>query len=68
VAAENPDAIITLPIDIDVGLKREDAKGIVEKLGFSSKVHEEVGILLLLILIKYIEFLIFFFLLFRQLI
>ncbi|CAB4417878.1 unnamed protein product [Rhizophagus irregularis] len=41
VAAENPDAIITLPVDIDVGLKREDAKSIVEKLGFSPKVLEE---------------------------
>lgn len=46
-AAENPDAIITLPVDIDVGLKREDAKNIVEKLGFSPKVVEEVSILLL---------------------
>jgi succinyl-CoA synthetase beta subunit len=44
VAAENPDAILTFPIDIDVGLKKEDAKNIVEKLGFSPKVLDEVGI------------------------
>ena len=42
VAAENPDAIITLPVNIDVGLTREEAKAFVEKLGFSSKVTDEV--------------------------
>jgi succinyl-CoA synthetase beta subunit len=41
VAAESPDAIFTLPIDIDVGLKKEDARNIVEKLGFTPRVHDE---------------------------
>jgi len=45
VAAENPDAILTLPIDIDVGLKKDDAKNVVEKLGFSPKVLDDVCIL-----------------------
>ncbi|CAG8663498.1 6937_t:CDS:2, partial [Paraglomus occultum] len=43
VAAENPDAIITLPVNIDVGLTREDAKALVEKLGFSAKVTDEAA-------------------------
>ncbi|RHZ82697.1 hypothetical protein Glove_104g37 [Diversispora epigaea] len=43
VAAESPEAIITLPIDIDIGLKKEDAKYLAEKLGFSPKVHDEAA-------------------------
>ncbi|KAJ3184829.1 beta' subunit [Gaertneriomyces sp. JEL0708] len=35
VAAENPEAIVTLPIDINTGLKREDARSVAEKLGFT---------------------------------
>lgn len=42
VAAENPEAIIKLPIDINTGLTSENAKYLVEKLGFSSKVHDDV--------------------------
>ncbi|CAG8458006.1 2953_t:CDS:2 [Ambispora leptoticha] len=43
VAAENPDAIIKLPIDIDVGLKKEDAKKLAEQLGFSHKTSEDAA-------------------------
>ncbi|CAG8499873.1 3144_t:CDS:2 [Funneliformis caledonium] len=41
VAAENPEAIITFPIDIDEGLKKEDARNIMEKLGFSPRVLDD---------------------------
>lgn len=37
IAAENPDAIIKQPIDIDVGLTEEQALGLADKLGFAGK-------------------------------
>lgn len=43
IAAENPDAIIKQPIDIDVGLTREQALGLADKLGFSGKGAEDAA-------------------------
>ena len=44
VAKENPDAIITTPIDFHTGLSLEDAGKIAHKLGFSSeKVEKEAA-------------------------
>ncbi|OZJ06701.1 Succinate--CoA ligase [ADP-forming] subunit beta, mitochondrial [Bifiguratus adelaidae] len=37
VAAENPDAIITMPVDINTGLTRQQAVDLAEKVGFSPK-------------------------------
>lgn len=41
VAAENPDAIITTPIDFEKGLEQSKALEIAKKLGFSSPKQEE---------------------------
>ncbi|KAJ1921934.1 succinate--CoA ligase beta chain [Mycoemilia scoparia] len=41
VAAESPDAILTLPVDINTGLSREAASQLAEKLGFAGKAHGE---------------------------
>ncbi|SOV08390.1 probable beta-succinyl CoA synthetase precursor [Ustilago sp. UG-2017a] len=41
VAAENPDAIITTPIDFEKGLSKKDALAIAKKLGFTSVKQEE---------------------------
>ncbi|KAN0063014.1 succinate--CoA ligase beta chain [Thecaphora frezii] len=41
VAAENPDAIITTPIDFEKGLSKDDALAIAKKLGFSGAKQEE---------------------------
>lgn len=41
VAAENPEAIITEPIDIDTGVTPEQARRVAEKLGFSDSSLEE---------------------------
>jgi len=37
VAHENPEAILTLPVDIDVGLKAEDARDLAVRMGFTPK-------------------------------
>jgi succinyl-CoA synthetase beta subunit len=37
VAAETPDAIITVPVDINKGLDAETARALAAKLGFSKK-------------------------------
>ncbi|KAL1922752.1 uncharacterized protein VTP21DRAFT_9128 [Calcarisporiella thermophila] len=37
VAAENPEAILTLPVDINTGLRPEDARDLAKRLGFSPK-------------------------------
>jgi len=37
VAHETPEAIVTFPVDIRTGLKREDAIQVAQKIGFSSK-------------------------------
>ena len=42
IAAENPDAIIRHPINIEHGLQREDALGIADQLGFRNEAMEEV--------------------------
>jgi hypothetical protein len=42
IAAENPDAIIRHPINIDIGLKDDDARSIAERLGFRNEALEEV--------------------------
>lgn len=41
VAKENPDAIVTTPIDFNKGLDMETALGIAKKLGFSSEKLEK---------------------------
>ncbi len=41
VAHENPDAIITTPIDFTEGLTKEVAQGIAKKLGFSGQKQED---------------------------
>ncbi|CAG8592727.1 17788_t:CDS:2 [Acaulospora morrowiae] len=41
VAAENPEAIETLPVNIDVGLTKEDAISLAKKLGFSSRILDD---------------------------
>ncbi|KAK9710116.1 succinate--CoA ligase beta chain [Basidiobolus ranarum] len=43
VASENPDAILTLPVDIDVGLKLDQAKDLAAKMGFSSKCVDQAA-------------------------
>ena len=43
VAKENPEAIITTPVDIKVGLTDELAHNIVSQLGFSKQVSEEAA-------------------------
>ncbi|CAG8596618.1 2253_t:CDS:2 [Ambispora gerdemannii] len=43
VAAESPEAIITLPVDINVGLKKDDAKKLAEQLGFSPKISDDAA-------------------------
>lgn len=43
VAAENPDAIITTPIDLDTGLTKDAALGIARKLGFTGPAQEEAA-------------------------
>lgn len=43
VAAENPDAIVTHPIDINVGLSREDALELAKKIGFTHHTQEEAA-------------------------
>ena len=37
VAAENPEAILKLPVDIDTGLTIEQARKLAKDLGFSAK-------------------------------
>lgn len=47
IAAESPEAIITEPIDIEKGLKVEQARSVAEKLGFSeSSIDEAVQMIL----------------------
>ncbi|KAJ1678694.1 succinate--CoA ligase beta chain, partial [Spiromyces aspiralis] len=41
VAAENPEAILKLPIEISKGLSKEAASQLAEKLGFRGKAHGE---------------------------
>ncbi|KAJ3394275.1 hypothetical protein HDU84_009030 [Entophlyctis sp. JEL0112] len=41
VAAENPDAIVTVPVDIRTGLSDSDAQMIAEKLGFYGKAVDQ---------------------------
>ncbi|KAL9940879.1 hypothetical protein V8E36_000367 [Tilletia maclaganii] len=41
VAKENPDAIVTTPIDFDKGLTKDVALGVAKKLGFSGAKQEE---------------------------
>ncbi|TPX39233.1 succinate---CoA ligase (ADP-forming) [Synchytrium endobioticum] len=43
VAAENPDAIVRLPVDIFKGLAREDAVQVAEKLGFHGKAVDQAA-------------------------
>lgn len=43
VAAENPEALVTHPIDINVGLKREDAIHVAKKLGFSGNALDQAA-------------------------
>ncbi|RUP49949.1 LOW QUALITY PROTEIN: hypothetical protein BC936DRAFT_140902 [Jimgerdemannia flammicorona] len=43
VAAENPDAIITLPVDIKTGLSREQALDLATRVGFTERCQDEVG-------------------------
>src|SRR3954463_16304263 len=43
VAAENPEAIITYPVDIRTGLSREGAFELATKVGFSEKCVEEAA-------------------------
>ncbi|ORY06290.1 succinate-CoA ligase [Basidiobolus meristosporus CBS 931.73] len=43
VASENPDAILTLPVDIDQGLKLEQAQEMAVKMGFSSKCVDQAA-------------------------
>ena len=42
IAAENPDAIIHLPIDIEKGLEHKDALAIAQKLEFLDESLEDV--------------------------
>lgn len=42
IAAENPEAIIHHPIDVDKGLERKDAIAIAERLEFRDEALEEV--------------------------
>ncbi|CAG8585835.1 5816_t:CDS:2, partial [Scutellospora calospora] len=55
VAAETPEAILTLPVDIEEGLKKEDALSLVEKLGFSPKVRDEAADMMLNLYKLFIE-------------
>src|SRR5436305_8041217 len=41
VAAESPEAILTLPVNIADGIQRDDAMGLVKKLGFAKDCEEE---------------------------
>ncbi|KAI8326230.1 succinate-CoA ligase [Martensiomyces pterosporus] len=43
VAAENPDAIVKLPVDIKAGLSLEAAQGLADKLGFVGNAREEAA-------------------------
>ncbi|ORX91840.1 succinate-CoA ligase [Basidiobolus meristosporus CBS 931.73] len=43
VARENPEAILTLPVDIDVGLKVDQAKDLAAKMGFSPKCVDQAA-------------------------
>jgi succinyl-CoA synthetase beta subunit len=43
VAAENPDAIITMPVDIKTGLSHEQALDLATKVGFSSTGIEQAA-------------------------
>ncbi|KAJ3355880.1 beta' subunit [Allomyces javanicus] len=43
VAAENPDAIITMPVDIKAGLSHEQALEMATKMGFPTKAREEAA-------------------------
>ncbi|KAI8821070.1 ATP-grasp domain-containing protein [Fimicolochytrium jonesii] len=43
VAAETPEALVTHSVDINVGLKREDAVNVAKKLGFTGKAQEEAA-------------------------
>jgi len=43
IAAENPDAIIQHPINIEQGLQREDALSIAERLGFRNEPMQEAA-------------------------
>ncbi|KAG9294242.1 hypothetical protein G9A89_021601 [Geosiphon pyriformis] len=55
VAAEDPDAIIKLPIDIDIGLTVEDAKALADKLGLSPRVTDDAADLFLKLYKLFIE-------------
>ncbi|KAJ2249331.1 succinate--CoA ligase beta chain, partial [Coemansia sp. RSA 454] len=43
VAAENPEAIVKLPVDIKKGLSLESAQGLADKLGFVGNAREEAA-------------------------
>lgn len=43
VAAQNPDAIITLPVDNKVGLTKEAALGLAKKMGFTPQGQEQAA-------------------------
>ncbi|KAI7903302.1 ATP-grasp domain-containing protein [Cokeromyces recurvatus] len=43
VAAQNPDAIVTMPIDVKVGLPKEKALELAQKLGFTPKGQEQAA-------------------------
>ncbi|KAI8097173.1 uncharacterized protein BX664DRAFT_275717 [Halteromyces radiatus] len=43
VAKENPDAIVTLPVDIKKGLSREDAKALAQKIGISQVAQDDAA-------------------------
>jgi succinyl-CoA synthetase beta subunit len=43
VAAKDPDAIITVPIDFENGVSRSDALGLARKLGFKDKAQSEAA-------------------------
>ncbi|KAI9141521.1 hypothetical protein BKA69DRAFT_397379 [Paraphysoderma sedebokerense] len=55
VAAENPDAIVTLPVDINVGLTKEQAVEMAVKMGFPSKRVEDAADTLLKLYQLFIE-------------
>ncbi|KAI9478062.1 MAG: hypothetical protein EXX96DRAFT_608649 [Benjaminiella poitrasii] len=43
VAAQNPEAIVTMPIDVKVGLPKEKALELAQKLGFTPKGQEQAA-------------------------
>lgn len=43
VAAENPDAILKVPVDLDTGFQMKEARELAQKLGFSHKATESAA-------------------------